>query len=316
MATTVGPLGWMESSDLADGATITVLRGVDGGAVLKAFGAMGTPVPPGTRMQEASGGDLPLPWAVVAAVAGRVLVVEPNGWVGTNPVVLRRASPGGLAVSVYWNVNLLTDVEIAENGAVIGGINDTQPHGADRFRELVAPLGLPGSGVEALGAVAWGLRAQAELVGLSLTQQLWQHLRTQPCAYLLVPPLPEQYGNRHTWHQDVATLTAAAVAADAGLVRELTWQSAGQVAAAAGAGQRAEVVSTLANRALDASADLAARRAFLGAGNEIVLWRMLYAATNPDAPTALLGVLADASFLLDDAAFADLLARVRAHLPS
>ncbi|CAM3603583.1 DUF6461 domain-containing protein [Occultella aeris] len=314
MPDSADPLGWMGASDLAAGATITVLRGVDGATVLRAFGARGTPVLPATRMQEAGSEALPRPWAVVAAIGERVVVVEPNGYVGVNPVVLRHASRGGLAVCVYWNVNMLTDVEIAENGAVIGGINDMQPHGAKRFRELAGPLGLPGPDLDPLDAIAWGLRAQARLAGLSLTAELWQHLQNQPCAYHLLPPLPEQHPTRRTWHQEVAPLAGAVVAADRSIVTELTWQAMSQVAGAVGAEQRAEVASALANRAFDGAADLAARRAFLGAGNDLVLWRMLYAATNPDAPSALLDVLADASFLLDPGAFASLLARVRTHL--
>jgi hypothetical protein len=314
MPDSADPLGWMGSSDLAAGATITVVHGVDGATVLKAFGARGEPVLPAARMEEAWGDDVPPPWAVVAAIGERVVVVEPNGYVGANPVVLRHASQGGLAVAVYWNVNMLTDVEIAENGAVIGGINDMQPHGEARFRELAGTLGLPGADLDPLDALAWGLRAQAELAGLSLTEELWQHLQTLPCAYHLLPPLPEQHPARHTWHQEVASLAGAAAAADHGVVSELTWQAAFQAAGAAGAAQRPEVASALANRAFDGAADLAARRAFIGAGKELVLWRMLYAATNPDAPSALLAVLADASFLLDAGSFANLLARARKHL--
>ncbi|MBZ2197230.1 DUF6461 domain-containing protein [Occultella gossypii] len=314
MPDSADPLGWMGASDLAAGATITVVHGVDGATVLKAFGARGAPALPATRMEEAWGEDVARPWAAIAAIGERVVVVEPNGYVGAGAVVLRQASQGGLAVAVYWNVNMLTDVEIAENGAVIGGINDMQPHGGERFRELAGPLGLPGPDLDPLDAVAWGLRAQAELAGLSLTEDLWQHLQTQPCAYHLLPPLPEQHPTRHTWHQEVAPLAGAAVAADHGVVTELTWQAASQAAGAAGAAERPEVASALANRAFDDTADLAARRAFLGAGSELVLWRMLYAATNPDAPSALLDVLADASFLLDTESFANLLARARTHL--
>ncbi|WP_163543673.1 DUF6461 domain-containing protein [Occultella kanbiaonis] len=314
MPDSADPLGWMGASDLAAGATITVVRGVDGATVLEAFGARGTPVLPATRMEEAGGEDWPRPWAVIAALGDHVVVVEPNGFVGTNPRTLGPASRGGLAVSVYWNVNLLTDVEIAENGTVIGGIRDTQPHGSERFRELTGPLGPLGHGAGALDALAWGLHAQAQLAGLSLREEVWQHLRTQSCAYHLLPPLPEQYATRHTWRPEVASLADAAVAADQGVVSELTWQAASRVAVAVGAAQRPDVASALANRAFDGAADLAARRAFLGAGNDLVLWRMLYAATNPDAASALLDVLADASFLLDPGAFASLLARARTHL--
>lgn len=109
-------------------------------------------------------------------------------------------------------------------------------------------------------------------------------------------------------------LAPAGIAADEPRVRELVWQAAGAAAAAAGADARPEVASSLASRSLDAQAQLVARRALLDSGPELVLWRMLHAATNPDAPTALLSVLGDASFLMAPQSFDALLAQVRSAL--
>lgn len=101
-----------------------------------------------------------VPWAVLAVVEGGVLVVEPNGFAATQAAVLGPASQGGLAIAVCWNVNMLTDVEIAEAGVVVGGIGDTQPHGAERFAELVAPIGIPDDGLSPLGISSrWRLPA-------------------------------------------------------------------------------------------------------------------------------------------------------------
>lgn len=308
---------WLDDSDLADGVAITTVRGVGVEQVLAAFGAHGQPLLPTDPIIEAAAWseDGPRPWAAFAVVPGGVIVVEPNGFAGTlTPVLSAATAAGGLGVVVYWNVNMLSDIEVAQDGVVVGGINDMEPHGTDRFRELVSALGEPGDDLDPDDAIAWGLRAQAELVGVELTEELWSRLQSTPCAHLLLPPLPEQHPGSLSWHSEVHKLAPAVIAADEPRVRELVWQAAGAAAAAAGADARPEVASSLASWSLDAQAQLVARRALLDSGPELVLWRMLHAATNPDAPTALLSVLGDASFLMAPQSFDALLARVRSAL--
>ncbi|OZV80924.1 hypothetical protein CA850_12235 [Micromonospora echinospora] len=48
-----------------------------------------------------------------------VLLVEPNGFHGTRPPVLRRLSRGTTAASVYWNVNAVSRLSYACDGEVI-----------------------------------------------------------------------------------------------------------------------------------------------------------------------------------------------------
>ncbi|WP_420114743.1 hypothetical protein, partial [Pseudactinotalea sp.] len=88
------PLGWMAHSDLRDGVTVTVVRGGDLGTVLAAFGAEGAGLPvDDPQIQWAAWeSEGPLPWAVIAPVEGGVIAVEPNGFAGVAPPVLRVAS--------------------------------------------------------------------------------------------------------------------------------------------------------------------------------------------------------------------------------
>jgi len=88
--------------------------------VLRAFGA--DPTQP--ESMRAVGDDLMSrrstdPWVAVLDVGGAVLAVEFNGWQGSTEPVLARASAGGRAASMNWNVNAVTRLSFAEHGEVL-----------------------------------------------------------------------------------------------------------------------------------------------------------------------------------------------------
>jgi hypothetical protein len=103
-------------SGLADAGCVTVVRGLEAAGVVAGFG--GDPTGPATPVDPAEppiGGDI----VVVGTVGDAVVAVEYNGFLGSRPEVLRVVARGGLAVSVYWNVNALTRFSYALDGEVV-----------------------------------------------------------------------------------------------------------------------------------------------------------------------------------------------------
>ncbi|WP_156252680.1 DUF6461 domain-containing protein [Pseudactinotalea terrae] len=171
--------------DAFEAATITAIGGTSLDTVLAAFGAGGAPVLPSEHLDAPwTGGEQPA-WAVIAPVGEGVIVVEPIGYVGTNPAVLEAASQGGTAVMVYWSVNYDTEVEIAVDGEVVAGIFG-QPHGIERLPQLTEQIGAPPE--DLVEQLRWGIEAQQELTGAWLTSELWAELEARPTAYSLTPP--------------------------------------------------------------------------------------------------------------------------------
>ncbi|GMA32068.1 DUF6461 domain-containing protein [Litorihabitans aurantiacus] len=175
---------WITATELADAATITVVRDGDLTRVAEAFGAHGEPFAASDpSVWELVDDGVPLPWGVVAALEGGVVVIEPNGWVGSTPEVLASASVGGLAVAVYWNVNMLTEIAIVEDGVALGGISDMQVHTGARFDEVVRDVRPVPSDPDPIDAVAWGLEAQAALARPVVDGALWSRLADLSTAY-------------------------------------------------------------------------------------------------------------------------------------
>ena len=111
---------WLRRSALSEAATITVVTGSTAEDVLRAFGA--DPARPeslraiGDDVIERMSAD---PWVAVLDTGGAVLAVEYNGFQGADEDVLRRASAGGRAASMFWNVNALTRLSFADGGRVL-----------------------------------------------------------------------------------------------------------------------------------------------------------------------------------------------------
>jgi len=111
---------WLRGTSLEVAATVTVVTGADVADVLRAFGA--DPTQP--ESLRGIGDDLMSrrstdPWVAVLDVGGAVLAVEFNGWQGSTEPVLARASAGGRAASMNWNVNAVTRLSFAEHGEVL-----------------------------------------------------------------------------------------------------------------------------------------------------------------------------------------------------
>ncbi len=111
---------WVSSSMLGDAATVTVVTGSTLADVVRAFG--GDPDGPrslrelGEEQMRTTSLD---PYIAVLADGDAVFVVEFNGFQGSLKPPLARASAGGRAASMYWNVNGLTRLSFAERGRVL-----------------------------------------------------------------------------------------------------------------------------------------------------------------------------------------------------
>ncbi|OLT11878.1 hypothetical protein BJF78_25900 [Pseudonocardia sp. CNS-139] len=132
---------WVRGSALGDAATVTVVTGATPEDVLVAFGADPQRPEPLQVLAAELGID---PWVAVLPVDGVVLAVELNGWQGSLDPVLRPASTGGRAASMYWNVNALTRLCFARAGTVLAAWEPPPPaHVADaEVRAAVDGLGL------------------------------------------------------------------------------------------------------------------------------------------------------------------------------
>ncbi|WP_428964814.1 DUF6461 domain-containing protein [Micromonospora fluostatini] len=111
---------WVRHSEIAEAATVTVVTGATVEQVLRAFGAD----PQRPERIDDIGRDLSLrqvvePWITVLDLDGAVLVVEGNGFRGTDARVLRAASSAGRAASMFWNVNADTQLGFAEAGDLL-----------------------------------------------------------------------------------------------------------------------------------------------------------------------------------------------------
>ncbi|MBL7501418.1 hypothetical protein I6A84_03075 [Frankia sp. CNm7] len=109
---------WVRRSSLVEAATITVVRGTtDTAAVVRAFGA--DPAAP-RLLREVHGTYDPAVYAVaVLAVDGAVVAIEDNGFEGSRPETLRALSQYGRVGSMFWNVNALTQLSLAEGGEIL-----------------------------------------------------------------------------------------------------------------------------------------------------------------------------------------------------
>lgn len=127
---------WVRHSPIGEAATLTVVPGADVAQVLRAFGADPAAPVSMTEMRETwRAGRF---WVAVLAVEGAVLAVEDNGFQGTQAQVLRALSRRGRAASMFWNVNAVTRLSLAEHGEIVASFEPW----LDRVAEL-APAVLP-----------------------------------------------------------------------------------------------------------------------------------------------------------------------------
>jgi hypothetical protein len=109
---------WAESSDAPDAVGLTFVSGVDRNEVAKRLEC-----DPSSRHIADFGAaegeqDHTRDRLVVQLdeVGDWIVVVEPNGYLGSVPEILADLSQGGRALSVFWNVNALMRVCYAEGG--------------------------------------------------------------------------------------------------------------------------------------------------------------------------------------------------------
>ncbi|NYI87221.1 hypothetical protein HNR02_000544 [Amycolatopsis endophytica] len=114
---------------LGEAATITVVTGSTLDEVLQACRAdTENPLSPKDLAREfglRAG-------AVVAEADDAVLLLETNGWQASRPELLTALSARGKAASMFWNVNALTRLSLAESGRLIAGFEP----GLERTPEL------------------------------------------------------------------------------------------------------------------------------------------------------------------------------------
>ncbi|MEV1319931.1 DUF6461 domain-containing protein [Micromonospora arborensis] len=127
---------WIRRSPLSQAATVTVVTGATVEQTLRAFGADPDRPESINDIQR----DLSLrraidPWITVLNGGDAVLVVEDNGFRGTDATVLRNASTGGRAASMFWNVNALTRLSFAEAGQLLAAF---EPWGREEHPPEIA----------------------------------------------------------------------------------------------------------------------------------------------------------------------------------
>ncbi|MFF5234381.1 DUF6461 domain-containing protein [Dactylosporangium sp. NPDC000521] len=125
---------WVRRSPLSVAATVTVVAGATLEQTLRAFGA--DPNRPESiddiRRILSSSGAIES-WVTALDAGDAVLVVEDNGYRGSNAAVLCAASASGRAASMFWNVNAVTRLSFAEGGQLLASF---EPWGRD---ETVPP---------------------------------------------------------------------------------------------------------------------------------------------------------------------------------
>ncbi len=240
---------------------MTVVRGSDVAGVVRAMGGEPSVAP---QPSHRSG-----PVAAVGTVGDVVVAVEPGGFQGSRPEVLRPASGHGLAVSVFWNEakTSLSRYAFAQEGEMVG----TFEPGYDRVPEAFVRM-----------ERATGVALSAdELTGIT---GLWPLV---PVLDDLRPAPPLRY--HPLWRTD-RDLVEAVAAAGPRRQRELAERAAAQAAEVTGL-QRDADARHVVHR------EPASPRA----------WAALaaYHATNPDPLAAALDALSAARIAAGGGVLAD-----------
>jgi hypothetical protein len=164
--------------DIREAVCVSFVHGVDEDAMIRAFG--GDPADTAPRSARDVGDEIAglsydriPPVLLVAAVDRWLIGVEYNGFQGSRPEVLRGASAGGTAISVYWNVNGTNRFTYATGGRTTVGFDMHRPedrHGAvpDALTAQLDGLEFGSGGV----AYAAGLALAERVSGVRLTGTL------------------------------------------------------------------------------------------------------------------------------------------------
>lgn len=291
-----------------DPATVTVVTGgrtVD--EVLVAFGA-----DPSRATVAEELDDVLLRGGLVQVCAAEdvVFAVEPNGWQGSRPEVLRRLGERGRAASWYWNVNAVTRLSFARGGVALASFDpghEPEPDGDDDLVEVLAQVDLDQD--DRHGAA---LRAIELFTGRAFRLEDYQRVRRTRVGYRIVAHLddlravPREPG-AHPWLTEEGPLgpdsPALARLADEPL-RHLAWWLAAQIVAHYRLADDPAIAAALADRAMSDEAQWLARRGHLTGGRRIPddnIWGAIRAATNPDPLAAAFSNIGVARYVLRDA---------------
>jgi hypothetical protein len=169
---------------------ITVATGISPEAALLAFGADPDAEPVAlAELEEPSVSVVPLNGAVVA--------VEDNGYEGSRREVLRPLSRAGRAAGVFWNVNYVMKVSVAEGGRLLGAFD---PFGPDqRWGDdpaVIAPL-IADLDFDEGDRVALGMVVVERFTGVRVTQDMLDGLDR---AYVIEPVLDDPPAYELWWH--------------------------------------------------------------------------------------------------------------------
>ncbi|SNQ51523.1 conserved hypothetical protein [Frankia canadensis] len=105
-------------SVLHEGATVTVVSGADRDEVVRAFGADPARARSLRSLMDEVDRD---GWLAALAVpeAGAVVVIEENGFAGSQPETLATLSRLGPAASMFWNVKAMARLSLARDGRIL-----------------------------------------------------------------------------------------------------------------------------------------------------------------------------------------------------
>ncbi|MEV0132530.1 DUF6461 domain-containing protein [Dactylosporangium sp. NPDC050688] len=304
---------WVRGSSLGEAATVTVVTGSDVAEVLRAFGAdPGRPESARAVVEDLSRRRSVDPWVAVLDAGDAVLAVEWNGWTGSTVPVLVRASAGGRAASMFWNVNAATRLTFAERGDLLLAV---EPAGDFAVPPALA-VTFAGLDFADRNRSRWhmGLAAVQRFTGHGFTAEHLARIEAADVAFRIVPDLPPLYPNRHPRRADPL---GAATGTLAGLpeprLRELAWWAVAEAARYAGLSDDPDIAASLSARALTPDAVVRARRSQLDGGEHRALWLALHRATNPDPVTAVIETVDAARYIAGPHA-ANLIADARARI--
>ncbi|MEU8819613.1 DUF6461 domain-containing protein [Actinoplanes sp. NPDC048796] len=151
---------WVRRSRLAVAATVTVVTGATMAAALRAFGAdPDRPEPIDVIERDLSLRRSVDPWVAAFDAGDAVVLVEDNGYRGADPGVLRAASAGGRAASMFWNVNAMTRLSFAERGELLAAF---EPFGGEQTPPAVT---------EALAGIDFAERGYRTEKGLAAVER-------------------------------------------------------------------------------------------------------------------------------------------------
>jgi hypothetical protein len=178
---------WVEDSALSVAATVTVVTGATVDEVLRAFGADPARAE-SLRELDAEETEYTLVARVAAlATDAAVVAVEYNGWAGSLEPVLCRASAGGRAASMFWNVNAVTRLSFAEGGQVLASFEPLLDPPEEAVAVPAVAAALAGLDFEDPWDTAGkGLVAVERFTGRGITAEDLERIETADVAFRIV----------------------------------------------------------------------------------------------------------------------------------